>query len=292
MERVDPLKTELDPRDFGTLVHSALQQLAEDESLRTSTDERMLGKFLVERFDQMTRLRYGTELTLPLVVQLESARQRLRAAAEIEARERAAGWRTERAEWKFALPIGQLTIHGKIDRIDRHADGRIRVLDYKTADVVRAPRLVHLRSIRDSDAARPEWMRVVDLDGKSRAWADLQLPLYLRAVAAEWGENVTVGYFTLPKAVTAAGILSWDDFTPELQRAATRCADGVAAAVSAGTFWPPVELPAREAAWDDFAELFHHGAEASVRLGGESAGLVSTLATLVASATAAKEARA
>ena len=84
----------------------------------------------MERFERAARQRFGGELTLPLVVQFESARQRLRAAAEIEARERQDGWRTERVEWKFEFPLGGLTVSGKIDRIDRHRDGRVRVLDY------------------------------------------------------------------------------------------------------------------------------------------------------------------
>jgi len=40
-----------------------------------------------------------------------------------------------------------------------------------------------------------------------------------------------------------------------------RCAEGVAAAVRGRRFWPPAELPPDN---DDFAQLFLHGAEASV----------------------------
>jgi ATP-dependent helicase/nuclease subunit B len=188
-------------------------------------------------------------------------------AATLEARERAAGWRTEQAEWKFSLPLGPLTVHGKIDRIDRHADGRVRVLDYKTADIVKIPRTSHLRSPKASDALRPDWSRWEELPGKARRWIDLQLPLYRRAVAAEWGQAVACGYFNLPKAVGESGIVMWDDFTPAGQLAAERCAEGVADAVAAGVFWPPAEFDGRAAGWDDFAELFHHGAEASIDAG-------------------------
>ena len=52
--------------------------------------------------------------------------------------------------------------------------------------------------------------------------------------------------------------------TRELQAAAERCADGVAAAVVAGEFWPPRELTGWSAEQDEFAELFHQGAAASV----------------------------
>lgn len=264
MEAVDPGKEELDERDFGTLMHTALQRLGEDASLRDCADPDQLRDFLVAQFEFAARRRYGAELTLPLVVQFESARQRLRAAAEIEAAERAAGWRTERVEWKFTLPFGGVTLSGKIDRIDRHEDGRRRVLDYKTGDAAISPAAAHWRAVRDEDYGRPDWMRAVDAAGKPRVWTDLQLPIYLRAVAAEFGDAVGCGYFNLPKAAGETSIVMWEDYTRETQAAAERCAEGVVAAVAAGNFWPPAELTGRAAEWDDFATLFHEGAAASV----------------------------
>lgn len=264
MERVEPAKDELDARDFGTLIHGALQQLGENTALRDCTDAAQLQEFLLSAFERTARARFGAELTLPLVVQFESARQRLRATAEVEARERADGWRTERVEWKFALPLGDVTLSGKIDRIDRHADGRVRVLDYKTGDTASSPAKAHLRAVRDGDEARPAWLRCTDADGKPRTWIDLQLPIYLRAVAAEFGDAVTCGYFNLPKAAGETAVEIWTDYSRDLQSAAERCAEGVAAAVTAGEFWPPTELSGREAEWDDYAELFHHGAAESI----------------------------
>ena len=264
MERVDPAKSELDARDFGTLLHAALQQLADNIELRDCADATVLRDFLLERFEAAVRARYGAELTLPLVVQFESARQRLRAAAVVEARERAAGWRTERAEWKFSFPLGGLTVSGKIDRIDRHADGRVRVLDYKSGDTATEPAKAHLRGARADDAARPAWRRCTDGAGRARVWTDLQLPLYRRAVAAEFGDAAACGYFNLPKAAGKTGVSLWEDFSREWQAAAERCAEGAVAAIVAGEFWPPAELSGREAEWDEFAELFHRGAAESV----------------------------
>ena len=264
LARVDPEKAELDAGDFGTLLHEALQRLGENVALREVTAAEPLREFLLERFELAARRRFGAELTLPLVVQFESARQRLRAAAEIEARERQDGWRTERVEWKFEFPLGGLTVGGKIDRIDRHHDGRVRVLDYKTGDTVAEPAGVHWRTVRADDGERPEWMRVTSEDGKARLWADLQLPLYRRAVAAEFGDAVACGYFLLPKAAGETAIAMWPDYSRETQAAAERCAEGVAAAVRAGEFWPPQEKSGRAAEWDEYAELFHQGAAASV----------------------------
>jgi ATP-dependent helicase/nuclease subunit B len=260
LEPVDLTKAELDARDFGTLLHGALQVMGEDEKLRGCADEAVLRDALLAKFEHNVRARYGDVLTLPLVVQFESARQRLRKAAEVQARESAAGWRIERVEWSFDFPLGGLTVRGKIDRIDRHADGRVRVLDYKTSDSPATPAAAHLGPVRPDDAT-PAWARVV-VEGRERAWLDLQLPLYRRAVAAGFGAAVECGYFNLPKAAGETSVSLWEDWTPELQVAAEDCAQRVAAAVTAGEFWPPAERSGREDA--DWASLFQHGTAASV----------------------------
>jgi ATP-dependent helicase/nuclease subunit B len=261
MESVDPTKAELDARDFGTILHAALQVMGEDEKLRACTDEAVLRDAMLAAFERRVRARYGAILTLPLVVQFESARQRLRKAAAVQARECADGWRIERVEWSFGISLGGLNVRGKIDRIDRHADGRVRVLDYKTSDSPVTPAEAHLGPVRATEVAPPAWA-CVSIDGKVRRWIDLQLPLYRRAVAEEFGAVVECGYFNLPKAAGETAVTLWAEGPPELQAAAEACAERAAAAVAAGIFWPPVERSARNDA--DWAELFHHGAAASV----------------------------
>ncbi len=261
MERVDPDKTELDAFDFGTLVHAALQVLGEDEGLRDCEDEAILRDGLLAALERRARAQLGGALTLPLLVQLESARQRLGAAARVQARERAAGWRIERVEWKFELAAGGLAVRGKIDRIDRHAGtGAVRVLDYKTSDTALSPEQSHLGPAGRT-AQRPVWAGVT-VGGRERVWEDLQLPLYRRAVAAEFGVEVACGYFNLPKAAGDTALSLWDGLTPELQAAAEHCAEQTAAAIAAGEFWPPAERDARDDA--DWTGLFHHGTAASV----------------------------
>lgn len=260
METVDPMKAELDARDFGTLLHAALQVLGEDEKLRDCGDEAVLRDALLAGFERGVRARYGAELTLPLVVQFESARQRLRKAAEVQARECTAGWRIERVEWSFALALGGLEVRGKIDRIDRHADGRVRVLDYKTSDAPATPAAAHLGPVT-AEETTPAWARVT-VAGRPRAWRDLQLPLYRHALAEEFGPAVECGYFNLPKAAGETAVSLWEDCTPELQAAAVECAREVARAVKAGKYWPPAEPGPRQD--QEWAALLHHGAAASV----------------------------
>lgn len=81
-------------------------------------------------------------------------------------------------------------------------------------------------------------------------------------MAGEFSGEAECGYFNLPKAATETGIARWDGYTPELAAAAWRCAEGVAAAIRAGEFWPPNENVRADR--DAFATLFHRGVAESV----------------------------
>jgi ATP-dependent helicase/nuclease subunit B len=261
MESVDPAKSELDAMDFGTLCHAALEAMGRNAALRDCTDAALLREFLLGELARQVRARFGANLTLPLVIQAESARQRLAQAAEVQARERAAGWVIADVERKFSVEIAGLTVSGKIDRIDRHAEtGAVRLLDYKTSDKPVTPDGAHLRAPR-RDETPPEWA-VVIVEGKARVWQDLQLPLYRHALAAELGGDVGCGYFNLPRAVGDTGLARWEHFTPELQAGALAAAAGVCAAIRAGEFWPP--SPRIDEERDEFAALFHRGEAESV----------------------------
>ena len=264
MQAVDPHKAELDAMDFGTLCHAALEAMGKaDSPVRDCTDAGVLRGFLLGELDRAARDCYGSSPVLPLVVQLESARQRLSKVAEVQAQLRADGWVIERTEWEFDIKIGGLPVRGKIDRIDRNElTGEVRVIDYKTSDKPVNPADAHVRGPKRAEDIEtlPEFARFATAGGET-IWIDLQLPLYLGAVAEEFGHAVACGYFNLPKAAGETGVLLWDGYDSEVQAAAMRCARGVVEAVQARRFWPPAELPAD---YDDFAGLFPQGAEASV----------------------------
>jgi ATP-dependent helicase/nuclease subunit B len=257
----DPHKAELDAPDFGTLCHSAFEAMAGEPALRDSVEPDELRAFLHQALEREIRARFGAELTLPLRLQVESARQRLGRAAEVQAEQRAEGWVIAEAEKSFSLRIGPIWVDGKIDRIERNLrTGERRVLDYKTADQPRGPREAHARRPGRDGAAAPDCARF-ELGGQAWVWTDLQLPLYLAAVGGGPGP-VTAGYFNLPKAVGDTAVSVWDGYDEAWRAAAWRCAEGVTAAIAAGVFWPPAELDRR----DDtlFAGWFHHGTAESV----------------------------
>ena len=260
MNAIDPAKNELNAFDFGTLCHGALEGLA-GPAMRDCADEPALKNFLLGEFDRLARDRYGVVLSLPLLIQIESARQRLAKAAEVQARERADGWIIIAVERKIEIPCEGVVISGRIDRIERNEKtGQIRVLDYKTSDTAISPREAHLRSLRTEETS-PDWARIT-VDDRERVWADLQLPLYRDALAAEFGPDIACAYFNLPKAAGETGVMSWENFSLELQESAMRCARGICASIKAGVFWPPNEKIKAER--DDFAALFQHGVAASV----------------------------
>lgn len=264
MQAVDPHKAELDAMDFGNLCHGALEAMGRENSpVRDCTDAGVLRGFLLGELERTARERYGNTPVLPLVVQLESARQRLSKLAEVQARLRAEGWVIDRTEWTFDFTVGGFPVRGKIDRIDRNElTGEVRVLDYKTSDKPVNPADAHLRSPKRNEdlEALPACARFATGD-EELIWIDLQLPLYLEAVASEFGHAVACGYFNLPKAAGETGVSLWAGYDSAVQAAAMHCAEGVAAAVQARCFWPPAELPAD---YDEFAVLLQQGAALSV----------------------------
>ncbi|MBN1855916.1 MAG: PD-(D/E)XK nuclease family protein [Dehalococcoidia bacterium] len=253
--RMEPLgdrKKEMDALDFGSLIHDVLSRLAADSDLRSSTDAKALTRFLHEEAIRWTRARFGTSLPLNLQMQLDAARERLSAAAHAQAREAADGWEIVLVEFPVECIMGDLRLHGRIDRVDRQRHtGQSRVLDYKTSDNGTSPDKEHLKGLNDS---MRDYTQVL-VAGKERRWVDLQLPLYSHMLATHSPEfaDTVPGYFNIPGRVDETGVKLWDGFTPELRESAITCARGVAMDLRDRRFWPP----SPRVTYDDFESLFH-----------------------------------
>ncbi len=276
MEEVDPEKSEMDARDFGNLIHDALERFAGDPVASISTDSKKICDSFETEVDAILYQRYGSQLSTPVLIQREAARRRLGWWAEIEAEERAAGWRILEPETSistkdYPFALADLPISGRIDRIEEHEDGRLRVFDFKTHAIYDAGKFrnkrvseYHIAPIKRTEDSEsfPKWSLVENDEGKPSRWVDLQIPLYLLALAKRFpNREITAGHIALGPTEAEIVLDLWGDLGPELLSSAQSCAEGVIEAVQSRKFWPPAErLP-----WSDpFEELLFSEAEEAV----------------------------
>lgn len=257
MEAVGTGAAELDPMGFGSVMHEVLRILHDEPGLRDCTEPRAVAEALDARLTAVMSGRFGPRRPVSLLIQEEAMRQRLRRFAGVHCAEIAAGWRIEAVELDFTLDLDGLSLAGRIDRLDRHENGTIRVLDYKTAASPDAIDKAHLFTVRDH---HPDY-RILP-PGK-RSWKNVQVPLYvLYAQRHHPGCPVEAGYVHLPKAVSGTAVETWPELVADgaMLASARACMLGVADDIRARRFWPPDPT----FAWpDEFAALFPAGAEAS-----------------------------
>lgn len=257
MEAVDDTRQELDALQFGSAAHNALEAYAADPGMRESTRVPRVAAFLHEQVDYWFGRQFGPDLSAALLIQREALYQRLSAAAFHLVEQRRLGWSIERWEMPVEATLEGVTLRGKVDRVDRHASGMLRVLDYKTSDRSNDPRSSHLKRCTGDE---PEWM-LVRIDGKTFAWSDLQLPLYVWMVEKILGSEAVCGYFHLPKAVTRTGVQEWGLLDDGVLESAVGCATAVCRLIREGRFWPPAD----KVDFDGFGALFFGTALESVQ---------------------------
>jgi ATP-dependent helicase/nuclease subunit B len=245
MERADDRKEELDARDYGEAVHHCLREL-EEASWGGETDRGRIADLLQNKCDEWLGMRFGSRLPPAVAVQAVSIRNRLEAAAAVQAELAREGWRVVAAEVDVEMVLGDRTVSGRIDRIDCHEEtGRYRILDYKTVDREKTPDKAHTGTWRDAGGFQAPERR-----GRRRRWTDLQLPLYAE-MAASCGKappGAELGIFAIPAAAEDAGVLVWKEFDEEYRISAMAAAREVALRIGKGVFWPP----APHVPWDDF----------------------------------------
>jgi ATP-dependent helicase/nuclease subunit B len=252
-DAVDPAKQEMDNMEFGELMHRALERFARDPALRVSERVDEIAAYLDSAMVQLARERWGEPLPMLVMLQVEGARQRLRAVAESEAAARKDGWQIMDAELDLAdqtaaaVMIGGARLSGVIDRVERRERAgvnEIRVLDFKTSDKATQPQDAHVRRItaRKMNCSDEEWKRSLDRDGKTvHQWSSLQLPLYAAALRARGLGVPQVGYFCVPKSVQHTAVMMWDDFDEWWVDRALEIAEQVVERIHDGVFWPPLD---------------------------------------------------
>ena len=207
LECVEKLESHVDERElsplaFGSLVHQVLEDFGRDERARVLTDAAAIERVLLARLAARVAESYGATALPAVAVQIEQLRRRLAGFAQWQARRVQEGWRIHAVEWQppsgelpFVVDGQPMGLRGRIDRIDRHLDGRWAILDYKTGD-------------GEAKYSRPDKMHRRG-DG---TWKDLQLPLYGKlaeplAAAEGWTRAPELGYVVLPRDPLETGAL-------------------------------------------------------------------------------------
>ncbi len=259
MRRPDTERGEWSARDFGNVVHEILEKWGRDEEARDFSKGEAIEAYFHAELDQVISRWFGARVPLAIGIQREAMRQRLSWLARRQACERAAGWRVEDVERPVELVFGALAITAKIDRIDRHRDGGMRVIDYKTGKVSAVDKEHRIKV--GSSTVIPEHL-VTDspalhdgLDEKDRSvrylWTNLQLPLYAAAVEDAGQGAVIPCYFTLGATEGDVAMHEWAAFSAEDLASARNCAAWLAGKISGGIFWPPAE----RVTYDDYGIL-------------------------------------
>ncbi len=270
MRNLDVGKTEMNAMEFGTLIHNVLDDLGNDAIACQSVDEKEIADFFHQSLDDKLARIYGTRLTTPVMIQLESARQRLRWWAKLEAEQRREGWQIEEVEDNIGsgddpFILGGTEIRGRIDRIEKHSQHGYRIIDFKTGSLKgKAVSHFHQTSIKPGDPPGqfPEWSLVTDAKGKECRWSDLQIPLYVIAMKQRYPDHpVSAGYINLGPTEAEVKISLWEDLDDDTLASAKNCAENVILAIQKERhFWPPYE----KVTYDDFEEILFGNALESV----------------------------
>jgi ATP-dependent helicase/nuclease subunit B len=252
MSEPEPERVEWNQRDFGNVAHIVVERWALDEEARDFSKTEAIEKWVHEELDRVIAERFGAKVPLAVRIQRESLRQRLSWFARVQAVERASGWRMAEVETKFELEIEGVTVVGRVDRIERHDDGRRRVLDYKTGttagEVEKSHRVLVTPKTRfPAHLENVPQVLCLGADGNERRWKNLQVALYSAAL----GDVDELGYFQLGATEGDVKLSLWDGFSIADRDSALACARWVVGRVKDKVFWPPAE----KVDFDDYALL-------------------------------------
>ncbi len=126
----DELDVELGKRDFGTWLHSVLRHFHEALKVAPAPDHHVRVAMLNIASEKATQeLGLSSAEFLPFAATWPQVRE---GYLEWLAKHESGGVTFDRAEEKLDMPLGTVTLNGRIDRIDQLPDGSKLVIDYKT----------------------------------------------------------------------------------------------------------------------------------------------------------------
>jgi ATP-dependent helicase/nuclease subunit B len=136
LNELDQVGEVVEKRDYGVWVHDILHRFhrqfpVQDGHSRAELEEAMQ-RISSEVFASAVERDYLARAWLLRWQQM------IPAYLEAQLKSEAEGWRFQSGEVPFEKPLtGELTLHGRIDRVDVQAGGLARVLDYKMMDATR-----------------------------------------------------------------------------------------------------------------------------------------------------------
>lgn len=202
-------KGELESNEYGSVMHAVLDKLVmqfpsweellaacpEAANDTQAAEEHMLAAARNIASDEWQHVYNSTSTrrnqTLPMEVQLQAIERSLAEFVRQHSKDLAEGWCNVEREYTLTptlkLPNGEtISFSMNADRIDRHKDGRWRIIDYKTSSGEKNPHKVHFDLLDGGvDSLYCRFMNVQGYDfgtvsygEKLYRWNDVQLPLY------------------------------------------------------------------------------------------------------------------
>ena len=247
MHALDIDQRELDPRGFGNLIHDVLDAYGAEKKMIKVQDPELIQQYFAKTLKDQVRYKFGSRVSLPLLVQSEIALKRLNVVANIQSYEMKQGWEIVGTEESFNLSISGIVVRGRIDRIEKNKNtGEVRVLDYKTSNTSNDPMKKHWKLFNEEkhgDCVRD--YAQFEIEGKEYRWIGLQLPLYALALKNKY-PSISLGFFNIPEVGSDVGIKLLGPCDSHLLSTAQNCAEGLVEDVKSGRFWPPSPKPEYE----------------------------------------------
>ncbi len=266
MRRPEPERGEWNARDFGNIIHKALENWGSKPEAHGRSEEE-IAALLIDEAERLVALQFHGRPPLAVQLQCDAMRQRLRWTARLLAESQADGWEIIHTERKIQIPVADgRRLAGTIDRIDCHREsGAIRIIDYKTGalpdrkhgQVEVAHRIAATEKVVARHAHLPEgspaWHEAPDAKGRPRGlmWKNLQLPLYVAAVMDEFDVLPQPCLLAIGHTRERVALREWEGFSREDVESAKTCADWIIGRIDARVFGPPAEKPV----FDDYEIL-------------------------------------
>ena len=173
LQEADELETEVDKRDFGLWLHAVLRHFHEALLAAPNADPGARLALIDEAAHETTR-EHGLDDGdfLPFAAVWPAVRD---GYLDWLAGYDATGGHFECAEAEGVTPLGAWQLHGRLDRVDRGADGQTLVIDYKTEgrqrtadrikDAAEDTQLAFYAALLPDDGLRAAYLNVGERDG-------------------------------------------------------------------------------------------------------------------------------